>query len=173
MLRVSVSSRRILSSSACASASLTIRSISSFGSAEPPEIVIVCSLPVPRSLAVTWTMPLASMSKVTSICGTPRGAGAMPVSSKVPSGLLCCAISRSPWKTWMSTDGWLSSAVVKTSLRLVGIAVLRSMSLVNRPPLVSMPSESGVTSMSRTSLRSPLRTPAWRLTRRRRRPRRG
>ena len=33
-------------------------------------------------------MPLASMSKVTSICGTPRGAGAMPVSSKVPSGLL-------------------------------------------------------------------------------------
>jgi hypothetical protein len=54
----------------------------------------------------------------------------MPVSSKVPSGLLCCAISRSPWKTWMSTDGWLSSAVVKTSDRLVGMAVLRSMSLV-------------------------------------------
>ena len=52
-------------------------------------MVIDCSLPVPRSLADTWTMPLASMSKVTSICGTPRGAGAMPVSSKVPSGLLC------------------------------------------------------------------------------------
>lgn len=30
------------------------------------------------SLADTWTMPLASMSKVTSIWGTPRGAGGMP-----------------------------------------------------------------------------------------------
>ena len=33
------------------------------------------SLPVALSLAVTFRMPLASMSKVTSICGTPRGAG--------------------------------------------------------------------------------------------------
>ena len=31
-----------------------------------------CSLPVPRSFALTFTMPFASMSKVTSICGTPR-----------------------------------------------------------------------------------------------------
>ncbi|CFB87634.1 Uncharacterised protein [Mycobacterium tuberculosis] len=54
------------------------------------------SLPVPLSLAVTCTMPLASMSKVTSICGIPRGAGGMPVSSKDPSNLLCAAISRSP-----------------------------------------------------------------------------
>ena len=60
-------------------------------------------------------MPFASMSKVTSICGMPRGAGAMPVSSNVPSGLLSRANSRSPWKTWISTDGWLSSAVVKIS----------------------------------------------------------
>ena len=30
---------------------------------------IFCSLPVPRSLAETFRMPLASMSKVTSICG--------------------------------------------------------------------------------------------------------
>lgn len=57
-----------------------MRSISSLDSALPPEMVIFCSLPVPRSLAVTWTMPLASMSKVTSTCGTPRGAGAMPES---------------------------------------------------------------------------------------------
>ena len=84
-------------------------------------------------------MPLASMSKVTSTCGTPRGAGAMPVSSKVPSGLLSRVNSRSPWKTWIATDGWLSSAVVKVSLRLVGMAVLRSMSFVIEPPLVSMP----------------------------------
>ena len=102
------------------------------------------------------------MSKVTSTCGTPRGAGAMPVSSKVPSGLLSRVNSRSPWKTWIATDGWLSSAVVKVSLRLVGMAVLRSMSLVMMPPLVSIPRLSGVTSMSRTSLRSPFSTPAWR-----------
>ena len=107
-------------------------------------------------------MPLASMSKVTSTCGMPRGAGAMPVSSKVPSGLLSRVNSRSPWKTWIATDGWLSSAVVKVSLRLVGMAVLRSMSFVMMPPLVSMPRLRGVTSISSTSLRSPLRTPAWR-----------
>ena len=113
--------------------------MSSFGSAEPPVIVIDCSLPVPRSLAETCTMPLASMSKVTSICGTPRGAGGRPVSSNMPSFLLYAAISRSPWKTWICTDGWLSSAVVKISERLVGIVVLRSISLVMMPPLVSMP----------------------------------
>ena len=55
----------------------------------------------------------------------------------------------------------MSSAVVKTSVRRVGIVVLRSMSLVITPPLVSMPSDSGVTSSSRTSLTSPRSTPAW------------
>src|SRR6478735_9538334 len=74
----SASSRRLWSSSAWASASLTMRSISSLDRAEPPVIVIFCSLPVPWSLAETLTMPLASMSKVTSIFGTPRGAGAIP-----------------------------------------------------------------------------------------------
>ena len=44
-------------------------------------MVIFCSAPVPRSFAETLTMPLASMSNVTSTCGTPRGAGAMPVRS--------------------------------------------------------------------------------------------
>ena len=64
---------------------------------------ICCSLPVPLSLAETLTMPLASMSKVTSICGTPRGAGGMPARSKLPSSLLLAAISRSPWNTRMVT----------------------------------------------------------------------
>ena len=36
---------------------------------EPSWILIVFSLPVPLSFAVTCTMPLASMSKVTSIWG--------------------------------------------------------------------------------------------------------
>ena len=96
-MRVSASSRRRLSSSACSSASRIIRSMSSFGSAEPPVIVIACCLPVAVSLAETCTMPLASMSKVTSICGMPRGAGGRPVSSNMPSFLLYAAISRSPW----------------------------------------------------------------------------
>lgn len=39
-------------------------------------------------LAETFTMPFASMEKVTSICGTPRGAGAIPVSWKRPKDLL-------------------------------------------------------------------------------------
>ena len=88
-------------------------------------------------------MPLASMSKVTSIWGMPRGAGGRSTSWNLPSVLLNCAISRSPWSTWISTEGWLSSAVVKTSVFLVGMVVLRSMSLVMTPPLVSMPSDSG------------------------------
>ena len=119
-------------------------------------MVIDCSLFVARSLADTWTMPLASMSNVTSICGTPRGAGGRSTSWNLPSVLLYLAISRSPCSTWISTDGCMSSAVVNTSVRRVGMVVLRSMSLVITPPLVSMPSDSGVTSSSRTSLTSPL-----------------
>ena len=54
--------------------------------------------------ADTCTMPFASMSKVTSICGTPRGAGGRPVSVNVPSGLLRYAMSLSPCSTLISTD---------------------------------------------------------------------
>jgi hypothetical protein len=74
-------------------------------------IVMLCSLAVARSLALTCTIPLASMSKVTSIWGTPRGAGGMPTRSNWPSMLLSPAISRSPWKTLIPTyvglvGGW-------------------------------------------------------------------
>jgi hypothetical protein len=65
-------------------------------------------------------MPLASMSKVTSTCGTPRGAGGMPTRSNWPSSLLSAAISRSPWNTRMVTAVWLSSAVEKVLLFLSG-----------------------------------------------------
>ena len=41
------------------------------------------------------------------------------------------------------------------------MVVLRSMSLVEIPPIVSIPSESGVTSSRRTSLTSPCKTPPW------------
>ena len=60
----------------------------------------------------------------------------------------------------MVTADWLSSAVEKVCERLVGMVVLRSISGVNTPPRVSMPSVSGVTSSSSTSLTSPCRTPA-------------
>ena len=74
-LRVSAASRRALSCSACASASLTMRSMSSLEREVPPVMVMDCSSPVPLSFAETCTMPLASMSKVTSICGHAAGCG--------------------------------------------------------------------------------------------------
>ena len=42
--------------------------------------------------------------------------------------MLSAAKSRSPWRTWISTCGWLSDAVEKTWLLRVGIVVLRSIS---------------------------------------------
>ena len=71
------------------------------------------------------------------------------------------AIGRSPWSTTISTDGWLSDAVENTCVFAVGMVVLRSISLVFTSPSVMIPSDSGVTSRSRTSLTSPLSTPAW------------
>ncbi len=67
-----------VSSPACDSASFIILSISSFDKPDETVIVIFCSRPVPTSFAETLTMPFASISKVTSTCGTPRGAGGIP-----------------------------------------------------------------------------------------------
>ena len=112
-----------------------------------------CSLPVPRSLAETFTMPLASMSKVTSICGTPRRRRSDAVELEAAEASCCtAAISRSPCRTLTSTEVWLSAAVEKIWLFLVGMVVLRSMSLVNTPPRVSMPRDSGVTSSRSNAL---------------------
>ena len=125
-------------------------------------IVIACSLPVARSLALTFTMPFASMSNATSICGTPRGAGAIPIRWNRPSDFTPgdMTVSASPCSTLISTVFWLSSAVVKISDLRVGIVVLRSISLVKMPPFVSTPSDSGVTSSNRMSFTSPFSTPA-------------
>ena len=60
---------------------------------------IFCSFPVALSFADTWRMPFASMSNVTSIWGTPRGAGGMPVSWNFPMVRLSAAIWRSPCNT--------------------------------------------------------------------------
>lgn len=150
--------------------------------------LLCCSRPVPLSLADTWTMPLASMSKVTSIWGTPRGAGGIPTSVNWPSNLLSNAISLSPWQTLISTCVCPSAAVENTCRRwtvimwslcahiheqqswhaakhtwlfLVGMVVFLLMSFVKTPPRVSIPSERGVTSKSNTSVTSPARTPPW------------
>jgi hypothetical protein len=59
------------------------------------------------------------------------------------------------------TAGWLSSAVEKVCANLVGMVVFFWIIFVITPPRVSMPSESGVTSSSSTSLRSPASTWPW------------
>ena len=138
-----------------------MRWISSSFSPELAWILILFSLPVALSLAETCRMPLASMSNVTSICGMPRGAGGMSVRLNWPRLLLPEATSRSPCSTWIVTAVWLSSAVENTWFALVGMVVFFLISLVITPPSVSMPSDSGVTSSSSTSLTSPLSTPAW------------
>ena len=122
---------------------------------------MLCSLPVPISFACTFTIPLASISNVTSICGIPRGAGGIPDSWNRPRVVLSAAISLSPCITWMSTAVWLSAAVEKIWLFFVGIVVFLSISFVATPPNVSMDRDSGVTSRSSTSFTSPVSTPAW------------
>jgi hypothetical protein len=66
-----------------------------------------------------------------------------------------------PARRGTSTLVWLSDAVENTSLLRVGIVVLRWISGVMMPPIVSMPSDSGVTSSSSRSFTSPASTPAW------------
>src|SRR5258708_2185120 len=103
-------SRRAWSSDAWLLASFTIRSTSSFDRPLAPLMVIFCSLPVAMSFAATLTMPLASMSKETSTCGTPRGAGGSPTSWNLPSVRVSRASGRSPSSTWTSTLVCVSQA---------------------------------------------------------------
>ena len=122
-----------------------------------------CSLPVPRSFADTFTIPFASISNVTSICGTPLLAGGIPSRRNWPRDLLSFANCLSPCTTWISTAVWLSAAVENTWLFLVGIVVLRSISFVATPPRVSIERDSGVTSSRRISPApaSPASLPPW------------
>ena len=81
----------------------------------------------------------------------------------VPRVLLSFANCRSPCTTWISTAVWLSAAVEKIWLFLVGIVVFLSISLVATPPMVSMDRDSGVTSRRRISPApaSPASLPPW------------
>jgi len=88
------------------SASATMRSICSLLSrSRSLLIVILLSLPFDLSTALTCKMLLASMSNVTSIWGTPRGAGTIPVKLKLPRRLLSAVIARSPSYTCTDTAG--------------------------------------------------------------------
>ena len=102
-LRASMPSLRFLSCASNSAASFTALSISASDILEPEVIVMCCSLPVPRSLADTFTIPLASISNVTSILGIPLGAGAIPSSLNSPRSLLSLANCLSPCTTLMST----------------------------------------------------------------------
>jgi heat shock protein 5 len=63
------------------------------------------ALPLALSVAETCRMPSALISKLTSICGTPRGAGGMPLRSNLPRRWQSLVIGRSPSKTWILTAG--------------------------------------------------------------------
>ena len=124
-------------------------------------MVMCCSLPVPRSFAETFTMPLASISNVTSICGTPRRAGAMPSRWKRPrllfvGGHLTLALQD------VDLNGGLVVGGGGEDLALLGRGwwcCARS-GVVHTPPIVSMPRDRGVTSSSSRPLTSPASTPA-------------
>jgi len=144
-------SLRFLSCASNSAASFTALSISSSDIFEPAVIVMCCSFPVPKSLAETFTIPFASISNVTSICGTPLFAGGIPSSLNCPRLLLSLANCLSPCTTLISTAVWLSVAVENVWLFFVGIVVFLSINLVAIPPIVSIDNESGVTSRSKIS----------------------
>jgi len=72
-------------------------------------MVIDLEVPLDFSIAVTFIIRLASISKVTSIWGTPLGAGGMPSRLNYPSMWLSLVMGLSPSKTLMRTPGWLST----------------------------------------------------------------
>ncbi len=149
------------SSAACISASFFIFSISSGLRPELASILIDCSLPLDLSFAFTFRIPFASISKVTSTCGTPLGAGGIPSKINLPSDRLSLARGLSPWTTCISTLVWLSAAVEKTCDFEAGMVVFFSISLVFTPPIVSIPRERGITSSRSISFTSPAMMPPW------------
>jgi hypothetical protein len=66
-------------------------------------MVMVSFLPVPLSLALTVRIEFSSISKVTSIYGTPFGAGGIPLISNLPRLWLSLVRALSPSKTVMVT----------------------------------------------------------------------
>lgn len=148
------------------SASLTIFSISFFDNLPLSFVIVIFSaLPVPFSTADTFNIPLASISYVISICGTPRGAGGIPSKLNFPNWLQSLVNCLSPSNTWIQTPGWLSTYVVNVCTFFVGIVVFRGTIDVITPPAVSIPMVKGATSINNISLTlsevTPASTAAW------------
>ena len=92
----------------------------------------------------------------------PAAIGGMPRSSKRASERQSDTSSRSPCTTCTASAVWPSLKVVNSCARAHGMVELRGMIFSTRPPMVSMPSDSGITSSSSQS--SPAaRLPASRL----------
>ncbi len=107
--------------------------------------------PVLCSLAVTERMPSASTWKRTSTRAMPAGMGGMPESRNRARLRQSSTASRSPWSTCTSRPVCPSLNVVKTWAAAVGMVELRGMSFSTMPPIVSSPSDRGMTSSSSTS----------------------
>ena len=96
-------------------------------------------------------MPSASTVKLTRMRAAPATIGGMPRSSKRASERQSLTSSRSPCTTWIASAVCPSLKVVKSCARAVGIELLRGMMRSTRPPIVSRPSDSGITSSSSIS----------------------
>ena len=81
----------------------------------------------------------------------PATIGGMPRSSKRASERQSATSSRSPCTTWIAIAVWPSLNVVNSCARAIGIVELRGMIFSTSPPIVSMPSDSGITSSSSQS----------------------
>ncbi len=100
-------------------------------------------LAVFRSFAETFKMPFASMSKLTSIFGMPRGACSMSTRSNFASSRLS---ARHRTFALIDLNRHRFLVVVprsRTSRSCASDFVLRSTSFVMTPPRVSMPRDSG------------------------------
>ena len=94
----------------------------------------------------------------------PATIGGMPRSSKRASERQSATFSRSPCTTWIAIAVWPSLNVVNSCARATGIVELRGTIFSASPPIVSSPSDSGITSSSSQSSsrsRLPASTLAW------------
>ena len=113
--------------------------------------VTEASTPLVVSRADTASSPSASTWKVTRMRALPAAIGGMPRSSKRASERQSSTSSRSPCTTWIAIAVWPSLKVVNSCARATGMVELRGMIFSTRPPIVSRPSDSGITSSSSQS----------------------
>ena len=114
-------------------------------------------------MALTDSRPSASTWKVTRMWAAPAAMGGMPVRVKRARERQSATNSRSPCTTWMAIAVWPSLKVVNSWARATGMVVLRGITFSARPPMVSNPKESGMTSSSSISASGllPTRMSAW------------